>query len=73
MLDPTAWAAFRDLGFGGMAAFALIGGFRGWYVWRREHDAVSADRDFWRSIALKAMGHADKALEVAAKGTAHDA
>lgn len=25
------------------------------------------DRDFWRSTALSALGHTDKALEVAAK------
>ena len=73
MLDPATWSAIRDLGFGGLAAFALVGGFRGWYVWRREHDAVVADRDFWRSTALRAMGHTDRALEVAAKGTKPDA
>lgn len=64
MLDPATWDALRDLGFGGLAAFALVGGFRGWYVWRREHDAVRADRDFWRATALKALGHADKSIEV---------
>ena len=67
MLDPATWAAIRDLGFGGLAAFALIGGFRGWYVWRREHDALKADRDFWRTAALKAMGQTDTTLEVTKK------
>jgi hypothetical protein len=66
--DPALIQALKDLGFGGMAVFALVGGFRGWYVWRREHDAVKVDRDYWRDVALESMGHTDKALEVAAKG-----
>ena len=67
-MDPSAWQAIQDLGTAGMLAFALIGGARGWYVWKREHDAVRTDRDFWRATALQALGHTDKALEVAAKG-----
>jgi hypothetical protein len=27
-IDPATWAFIRDLGFGGLATFALIGGFR---------------------------------------------
>lgn len=72
MLDPALIATLKDLGLGGLAAFALVGGFRGWYVWRREYDALKAERDFYRSIAHKSMGHTDQALEVVAtvaKGT----
>lgn len=51
-------------------------GLRGLWVWgwvykSREKDLLAqleertADRDFWRGTALKAMGHTDKALNVA--------
>lgn len=67
MLDPATWAVLRDLGFGAIATIALVGGFRGWYVWRREFEAMRVDRDFWRAIAMKSIVHTDQALEVAGK------
>jgi hypothetical protein len=79
-IDPATWAFLRDLGFGGLATFALIGGWKGLYVWRREHDAalsqwqqrydaVKADRDYYRAALFRALGHTEQALEVAAAKT----
>lgn len=61
-------------------AVALIGGFRGWYVFKWVYEAAIAsllkqlelmttDRDFWRTTALAAMRHTDKALDVVAQKT----
>lgn len=67
MLTPDQWAFVRDLGIGGLMTVALLGGFRGWYVWSRTFKAMEADRDLWRGIALKALGHADKAISELSK------
>jgi hypothetical protein len=67
--DPALIQALKDLGFGGMAVFALVASFRGWFVWRREHDAVKADRDFWREVALELKDVNKSALGVAEKAT----
>jgi hypothetical protein len=67
VLTPDQWQAIRDLGIGGLMTVALLGGYRGWYVWRSTFKAMEADRDLWRGIALKALGHADKAIDVASR------
>lgn len=66
MITPEQWAFIRDLGFGGLMTVALLGGFRQWYVWRWTYKALEADRDFWRALALRSIGHADKAIDIAA-------
>jgi hypothetical protein len=71
MPTPEQFQALQDLGTAGFLAFALIGGFRGWYVWHREFLAVKADRDYWRGVALESMGHTEKALDIAKRP--HDA
>lgn len=63
-MDPSAWQAIQDLGTAGLLAFALVGGYRGWYVWGREIREMTEDRDFWRTTALKAMAHTDTAIGI---------
>lgn len=47
---------------------AVIGaGLRKVWVWGWTYQQVVEDRDFWRKIALQSMGHADKAIDIAAK------
>jgi hypothetical protein len=65
VITPEQWAFIRDLGFGGLMTVALLGGFRQWYVWRWVFKALEADRDFWRSLALRSLGTADKAIDIA--------
>ena len=65
MLTPDQWAVIRDLGFGGLLAITLVGGFRGLYVWRWQYRALETDRDFWRNLALRAVPLAEKATDVA--------
>lgn len=35
-------ATIRDLGATALMALALMGGMRGWYIWRWQHDAALA-------------------------------
>jgi len=66
-VTPDQWQVIQSLGTGGLLAFALVGGFRGWYVWGKAYDEIKEDRDFWRTTALSALGHADKAIDVVSK------
>ncbi len=55
---------------------ALIGGMRGWYIWKGAHDSIvnglterltatTVDRDFWRDQAIKALTVANKSVTIA--------
>lgn len=41
-MDLNDLATIRDLGAYGLMSLALIGGFRGWYIWRWQHEAALA-------------------------------
>lgn len=54
---------------------ALVGGMRGWYVWKNVHDAsikylsdqlvdMRKDRDFWREQAIRAMNATSTAIKI---------
>lgn len=54
---------------------ALIGGMRGWYVWKGSHETLvkelqerietmTVDRDYWRDQAIKALTTATKAVTI---------
>ena len=49
-----------------IAAISALGAALGRAAWIIYSD-LRRDRDFWRKTALDAMGHTDKALEVAKK------
>jgi hypothetical protein len=58
-LDPkdiTVIGLLLAIGFAGIRKVWVFG----WYA-----ATVEKDRDFWRSIALRSMGHTDRAIEVA--------
>ena len=61
----------RDGGATTMLVLAVVGGFRGWYVWRWSFDAQKAayekevarlehDRDEWKAIALRGLAVAER-------------
>jgi hypothetical protein len=59
----VAWQLIRDGGSLFLLVVAIIGGVRGWYIWRREYDRLDAqlrdalaERDAWRRIA-EGVGH----------------
>ena len=55
----SAISLARDLGAYGVLALALVGGARGWYVWRWTHDKMLAqvieERDEWKSYAKRGL------------------
>jgi hypothetical protein len=64
MADPAAWATTaRDVGATGLLAFALIGGYRRWWVWGWTYDAMERDRDVWKTTALQALHVAEKVIK----------
>ncbi len=66
-----------DVGLSGLLILVLIGGFREWWVYGPAHKRtvaelhqrlkdLGADRDFWRTAALRGTKIAEKAVESAA-------
>ena len=65
-MDPSAVRIIADGGFVVALLTALVGGYRGWYVFGPQHKAIVADlveqRDFWRDQALRATSLAEHAV-----------
>ncbi len=53
----------QGLGAIGMLTVALIGAMRRWYYFAQEVDDLREDRDEWKAMALKAVGHAEALVE----------
>jgi hypothetical protein len=56
-MNETAWiqlaSSVSNLGTPAMLILVLIGGYRQWWVWGHQMQAVKDDRDFWRTAALR--------------------
>lgn len=63
----------RNVSVAGMLLTAILGGYKGFYVWRWSFDAMaknyddrlaalSKERDEWKAIALHGIGLAEQAL-----------
>lgn len=50
----------------GILGAVIVSGIKKVWVWGWTYNSVVEDRDFWRTTALKSMGHADKAIDIAA-------
>lgn len=48
-----------------MLAFVALLLFMGWLVPRSTYRQLERDRDYWRTVALKSIGHTDALLPVA--------
>ena len=53
----------RDLGAYGALGLAIVGGFRGWYVWRWQYDQEVARGNEWQRVAMLGLGIAEKAVK----------
>jgi hypothetical protein len=58
--------------FGGLALLAIVSKVL-WDAHKKSDADLLTDRDFWRSTALKALDHGDKAIDVAASKQANGA
>lgn len=52
----------KDAGAYGLLVLAVIGGYRGWYVWRWQYDRVERERDDWKRIALRGLNIAEQVV-----------
>jgi hypothetical protein len=64
-MDPQTIRSFLDIGIAGLLMVALIGGFRGWYVWKWQWDRLSADRDEWKALAMRSLDTTERAADLA--------
>jgi hypothetical protein len=55
----------RDAGVTGLLIFALIGGFRMWWVFGWHYRAVVKERDEWKALALGGTHLAERTIEAA--------
>lgn len=58
-----------DAGIGVLLLTALIGGYRGWWVYGPFYRDMVRDRDYWRRSALRSTALAESAADVAAGKT----
>lgn len=69
-LDPVGIADFlQKAGIVGLLVFILVGGARKVWVFGYQLGDMTADRDRWRDLALKAMGQVDRTTGVADRAT----
>jgi hypothetical protein len=63
-MDPALIDSLADVGFAGGLILILIGGFRGWWIYGPLHDRqiadLTADKMFWRNMALGSLRVADR-------------
>jgi hypothetical protein len=67
-VDVTALRVLADGGFIVALLTTLVGGYRGWWVFGPQHQAIVTDlaeqRDFWRTQALRSTTLAEKAVAI---------
>jgi len=62
-------------GLVGALLVALVGGMKGWYIWKTSHetlmkelqeriDALTEDRDYWRDQAIRALTAANRVVSI---------
>lgn len=55
----------RDAGVTGLLIFALIGGFRKWWVFGWHYSDVVKEKNEWKQLALGGTHLSERAVEVA--------
>ena len=75
--DPTFLQSLTDtvqgVGVVGLLILAVIAAYKRWVVFKGEFDAMQADRDLWRTMALEHLQLANRAASVAEKATSNAA
>lgn len=57
--------AVRDAGVTGLLIFALIGGFRKWWVFGWQYKEVEEEKKEWKQLALGGTQLAERSVNVA--------
>lgn len=65
MTIPELLDTITQGGVVGILIIIVVGGWRRWYVWKWTYDEIVADRDWWRTTALRGTVLAEKATDVA--------
>lgn len=60
---PLDWII--QAGATGLLAVVAVMIFFGWLVPRFQYNKLEQDRDYWRKLALKSLGHVDELLPAA--------
>ena len=55
----------RDAGVTGLLIFALIGGFRKWWVFGWQYNEKVRESDEWKRLALEGTELSERAIQVA--------
>lgn len=55
----------KAAGVSGLLIFALIGGFRQWWVFGWVHKGVVQERDEWKALALHGTALSERSVQVA--------
>lgn len=64
-MDPDLIRSFLDIGVAGLLVVAIVGGFRGWYVWRWVWEAKVKECEEWRALALRSLDTTERGVAVA--------
>ena len=71
MVDVALLDSISDIGLGALLIGALIGGYRGWWIFGPVHRAIINDlveqRNFWKEQALRGTALSERAVDVAVR------
>ena len=63
MTPGDFFEALDKFGTFGVLILIIIGGMRGLYVWKWQHDELRQDRDDWKTLALSGTAIAGRAVD----------
>ena len=65
--DILQWV--RDAGVSGLLLFALVGGFRKWWVFGWVHKEKCKECDEWKSLAMQSVALSERGTRLAREAT----
>lgn len=68
-MDISILRALLDIGFAGLMAVAIWGGWKKWYVWWWVYEAKAKEAEEWKAIALRSLNATEASVNVAERVT----
>lgn len=65
MPESDVIRSILDIGVSGLLVVAIVGGFRGWYVFRWTWDAKVKECEEWKSLAMRSLDTTERGVAVA--------